>query len=181
MHRYKGDKSQLSDLDQFLMALIEIPNLNAKLNLQLWIHEFPLQFDELQPAIALALKATDEILTSKRLEQVLLYGLSVGNHVNGGTAKGGKHGVSLKSFPKFSDSKGGDKKTTLMDFLYYTLKKKKRQAGQDLTKVLDDIEHTRKATETSVKALSAEVRLHPRFLCHNDILAHRMSRLNVVH
>jgi len=53
-----------------------------------------------------------------------------GNHVNGGTAKGGKHGVMLKSFQKMGDSKGADKKTTLMDFLYTTLRKKRKDSEE---------------------------------------------------
>ena len=36
--RYKGDKALLSDMDQFLMALLEIPELNQRLNLQVRTH-----------------------------------------------------------------------------------------------------------------------------------------------
>lgn len=65
-----------------------------------------MQFDELLPNINLSLNAVQDVLNSTRLVQVMLYGLSIGNHINGGTKKGGQHGIALKSFPKFGDTKG---------------------------------------------------------------------------
>eukprot|EP00040_Diaphanoeca_grandis_P033013 m.201182 g.201182 ORF g.201182 m.201182 type:complete len:1357 (+) comp32792_c0_seq1:68-4138(+) len=154
--RYKGDKSQLSDLDQFLMRLIEIPHLKLKLDLLRMIHELPAQFDGLQPSIATCMGAVDELLTSKKLEQVLLYGLSIGNHVNGGTSKGGKHGVLIRSFAKMANTRGSDKTTTLMDFFYHELRRRRRTDGE-LSKFTDDLKEVCQASETSIKALSAEV------------------------
>jgi len=154
--RYKGDKSLLSDIDQFLMSLIAIPDLRIKLDLLLTIHELPLQFDDLQPSIDAASDAVVELMSSKRLEQVLLYGLSIGNHINGGSKKGGQHGVLLKSFPKMADTRGADKTTTLMDFLYDELRRRRRTDG-DLAKFTDDLKEASQAGETSIKALSAEV------------------------
>lgn len=154
--RYKGDKSSLSDVDRFLMELMDIPNLRAKLELLLLLHELPAHFDDLQPSIETCLSAVNALLNSKRLEQVLMYGLSIGNHVNGGTKKGGQHGVLMKSFPKLADTRGSDKETTLMDFLYNELRRRRRTDG-DLIKFTDDLKDVCQATETSIKALTAEV------------------------
>lgn len=44
------------------------------------MHELPLQFDELLPNVETALAASREMNESTRLEQVLLYGLSIGAH-----------------------------------------------------------------------------------------------------
>ena len=38
----------LSDVDQFLMRLMEIPDLRLKLDLLVLVHELPTQFDDLQ-------------------------------------------------------------------------------------------------------------------------------------
>lgn len=68
--RYKGDKAKLSEIDQFLMKLMEIENLEKKLNLQMWLTEFPIQVGELVPSIALAMKAVKELKNSKRFKKV---------------------------------------------------------------------------------------------------------------
>lgn len=173
--RYKGDKTQLSDIDQFIMKLMEIPWLKMRLDLLQMVHDLPLQFDELLPAIDLSVDAVNEVLNSKRLEQVMLYGLSIGNHVNGGTKKGGQHGIALKSFPKFADTKGSDKKTTLMDYLYITLRKRKRQDG-DIAKFTDDLKNAANASDSSVKALEAEVEMLAKDLMKIDRASEALKR-----
>lgn len=55
-------------------------------------------------------------------------------------------------------SLGADKKTTLMDFLHLTLRKRKRIEG-DLVKFTDDLQNAGEASENSVKALEAEVEM----------------------
>lgn len=108
--KYKGDKTVLSDIDQFLMKMMEIPNFKSRLDLLLKIHEFPLQFDELAPETALGLRACKELRDSTGFEQVLLCILSVGNYVNGNTPKGAAHGIALQSLTKLSDARGHSKK-----------------------------------------------------------------------
>jgi hypothetical protein len=120
--KFKGDKSQLTDLDQFLMKMMEIPNLKARLDLLLWIQEFPLQFAEVKPSVTNGLNAVNELMSSKRFDQVMQYVLSIGNYCNAGGNKGGKHGILLKTLAKLSDTRGSDKTTNLMDFLLYTLR-----------------------------------------------------------
>ena len=40
---FQGDKNALSNIDQFIMKLMKIPNLKAKLDLLMTVYEFPLQ------------------------------------------------------------------------------------------------------------------------------------------
>jgi hypothetical protein len=53
--RYKGDKALLSDMDQFLMALLEIPELNQRLNLQVCSHRITICLVALQRSKAQSL------------------------------------------------------------------------------------------------------------------------------
>ncbi|CAB4040015.1 Hypothetical predicted protein, partial [Paramuricea clavata] len=46
---YKGAKEDLPKTDHFMIKLCEIPDLNARLDLLLFILEFPLQYEELFP------------------------------------------------------------------------------------------------------------------------------------
>jgi hypothetical protein len=151
--KYQGDKRQLSDIDQFLMAMMSIRELRVRLDLLLWIYEFPAQLQELEPEIALAKGAVSDLLSSDRFRTVFNYVLSLGNYVNGGTAKGAAHGVHLKCLSKLADARGSDKKTTLMDFLVLTLQKLGGKSAS-LVDFADDLEHAAKAAETSIKGLS---------------------------
>eukprot|EP00730_Choanoeca_flexa_P004949 TRINITY_DN11846_c5_g1_i1.p1 TRINITY_DN11846_c5_g1~~TRINITY_DN11846_c5_g1_i1.p1 ORF type:complete len:1636 (+),score=587.46 TRINITY_DN11846_c5_g1_i1:537-4910(+) len=162
--RYPGDKSQLSDIDQFLMKLMEVPNLKKRLDLLLTIHEFPSQFEELAPEISIALKACRQMNESRKLEKLMHHALSIGNYINGSTAKGGAHGFMLKSLPKMGESKGRDKKTTLLDFLVDHL----NNNDKTLLTFPEELEEAVKATESSVKGLSAEVEILGRDLLKID-------------
>ena len=173
--KYRGDKTILSDLDQFLMKLMEVPNMKQRLDLLIWIHEFPLQFDEVKPAVHTGLSAVNELNTGRRFETVLSYVLSIGNYCNAGGAKGGQHGVLLKTLPKLSDTRGNDKKTTLMDFLYYTLKGLKGRK-RTLISFPEDLKSSSQATETSVKALSAEVEILAKDLLKIDRAGKKLKR-----
>lgn len=156
--KYKGDKSLLSDLDQFLMKLMLIPNLKQRLDLVLWIHEFPTQFAEIKPAVTTGLNAVNQLKNSKRFDLVLQYVLAIGNYCNAGSSKGGKHGILLKTLPKLSDTRGADKATNLMDFLLYTLRSLKGKK-KTLINFAEDLSACPAAIETSIKALSAEVEI----------------------
>eukprot|EP00051_Salpingoeca_urceolata_P007194 m.95448 g.95448 ORF g.95448 m.95448 type:complete len:1713 (-) comp15154_c1_seq2:26-5164(-) len=172
--RYKGDKTELDVIDQFLMRLIEVPRLRQRLDLLLTIHEFPLEFEELAPNISKALAACKELLLGDRLTRVMHYALSIGNYINGSTPRGGAHGFLLKTLPKFADSRGRDKKTTLMDFLVHTLASAP-EPDNDLFDFYQDLTNVVDCTETSVKGLSAEVEILARDLLKIDKSAKQMQ------
>jgi hypothetical protein len=175
--KYPGDKSQLSEIDQFLMRFMEVPNLKARLDLMLTIHEFPLQFEELAPEIELTLKACKEMLNNKKLESVLHVALSIGNYVNGGTAKGACHGFQLKTLPKMADARGRDKKTTLLDFMIMELKR----GHKNLLDFDQQLEHASKAIESSVKVWDGKgVRWGERGWGERGRKCPRMASLHVV-
>ena len=115
--RYKGDKSQLSGEDQFLMKLMEVPRLNDRLDIVIWASDFPLRFDELAPVVNKCYDLFYQLLQSTRFEKALMYALSIGNYVNSGTNRGGAHGVKISSLAKLADAKSQTQKgTSLMDF-----------------------------------------------------------------
>eukprot|EP00911_Craspedida_sp_UC1_P003024 UC1_evm6s2203 len=170
--KYPGNKAQLSKIDQWLMELMKVPNLKQRLDLLNVIHEFPHQFEELAPEVAGALTALRQLKSSKRLRRVMHYCLSIGNYINGGTNKGGAHGMMLKSLQKMGDTRGRDKVTTIMDFLIYTLEQKEKgllSFHEDLDKVFGRI-------QTSVKGLSAEVEILARDLLKIDRSAKGMQK-----
>lgn len=165
--KYTGDKTRLTHMDQFLLQLLTVPHLKARLDLLLFVQEFPLQFQELAPECKLALNACKELNSSKRLKVVMRKVLSIGNFLNSGTPKGGALGITVKSLPKLADSKGKDKKTTLMDFLVLTLRESSTPE-MDLVHFYEDLKTANDATQTSVKGLAAEVEILARDLLKID-------------
>jgi len=121
------------------------------------------------------LAAVNELNNSRRFEAVLTYVLSIGNYCNAGGNKGGQHGVLLKTLPKLTDTRGNDKKTTLMDFLYYTLKGLKGRK-RTLIDFPQDMVSSKQAVETSVKALSAEVEILAKDLLKIDKAGKRLKK-----
>ena len=157
--KYKGDKSQLADVDQFLMKLLSIPALRPRLNLQYGLQALPLRYDDVAPEVRALSDACDQLLQSGRFEEVLVYALSIGNFVNAGTAKGGVDGVQLRSLPKLADTRSTNHKDfTLMDMLAYTLG---RLHGQDtaIAFFMEDLDAVLQVSESSVKAIQAEVEI----------------------
>ena len=150
---FKGPKEELPKTDHFMIRLCEIPDLNTRLDLLLFILEFPLQYEELSPTVSSVLKTCTEILHSKKFQTVMEYVLAIGNYLNGGTSRGGAHGFQISSLPKLVDTRGSQKHYTLLNLLVDLLSIKEQETltlGQDLSSI-------KLAVEASVKGLTAEV------------------------
>ena len=166
--KYTGDKSLLSDVDQFLMRLIDIPNLRRQLDLAYGLHVLPVRFSELAPEVENVYDGCEQLLTSVAFEDALVYTLSIGNFLNAGTAKGSAHGFSIKTLSKISDFKSNSMKGfSMMDMLAFTLASLR---GDDASTAFfpDELKALPLMTECSVKGLQAEV----------EILAKDVTRLS---
>ena len=101
----------------FFHALLPIENSRTKVQELI----FQLQFTERVTAVrtsqATLLQACQEITSSDRLRRVLEIILKVGNVMNAGTHKGDAAGFTLDSLAKLVETKGKDKKTTLLDYV----------------------------------------------------------------
>ncbi|KJE97247.1 hypothetical protein CAOG_007686 [Capsaspora owczarzaki ATCC 30864] len=149
---YKDNKAELAPADQFLMQLIEIPNLNARLDLLFTLREFPDRLADVEPEIQMTLAACKDLLASKEFEEVLQYLLAMGNYLNGSTPRGGAYGFKLNTLMKINEVHGADRKYTLVDFLLETLQKQ-NPALVEFTKNLASVQL---AAQLSVKGISAE-------------------------
>ncbi|XP_065828547.1 uncharacterized protein [Oscarella lobularis] len=153
---FEGNKSLLSHSDQFMMKLCDLPSLSLRLELLLTIREFPVQFEELLPSISTALGACNELATDANFCAVLEYALSIGNYLNGGTARGCAYGVKLNSLPKLADTRArGNPKFTLMHYLVKIVQEKNPTALD----FVNSMPNVSKSADSSVKALVAEVEI----------------------
>ena len=91
--------------EMFLIELNDIPNYKEKL--KIWSTKFKYEFilQKIFESFAYMVPACKELKESKHFYKVLLAILSLGNIMNGGTAKGQADGFSLDLLPKLSGIK----------------------------------------------------------------------------
>ncbi|XP_028410081.1 formin-like protein 2 [Dendronephthya gigantea] len=150
---YKGTREDLLKTDLFMMKLCEIRDLNARLDLLLFILEFPLQYEELSPTVSSVLQTCTDIIHSKKFQTVLEYVLAIGNYLNGGTSRGSAHGFQISSLPKLIDTRGSQKNYTLLNLLVDMLKIQE----EETLSLGHDFPSMKFAVDASVKGLTAEV------------------------
>ena len=141
------------------MELIAIPNLKRQLDLQYGLNFLPIRFSDLCPDVEHVYEGCEQLLTSKKFEDALVYTLSIGNFLNHGGTKGNQYGFALKSLSRFADFKSNSEKGfSLLDMLAYTLSNLR---GDEMATSFfpDDLTAIPLITEVSVKGLQAEVEI----------------------
>lgn len=115
------------DAEAFILKLAEVPHF--ALRLQLWTFEncHEERFELFQSSAAQVQAACSALLQSRRVQRLLAMTLSVGNYMNGGTARGRADGFSIEALNQIRTIKAqkAGPATTLLDFLVRQLEKNK--------------------------------------------------------
>eukprot|EP01099_Mayorella_cantabrigiensis_P001979 TRINITY_DN1859_c0_g1_i3.p1 TRINITY_DN1859_c0_g1~~TRINITY_DN1859_c0_g1_i3.p1 ORF type:complete len:666 (-),score=201.40 TRINITY_DN1859_c0_g1_i3:108-2000(-) len=151
---YDGPREELAKAEQFYLEVKDIPNLALRLNSWHFKLRFDDQFDELKEDLTALLGACKEVIKSQPLHAVLEYVLSIGNYINGGTARGGAYGFRLETLPKLADMKANDGKTTLIHFLIEQIKSSQ---NPDLVEFPSTLSHCAHASKVSLPILQSSV------------------------
>eukprot|EP01090_Pellita_catalonica_P011719 TRINITY_DN2376_c0_g1_i1.p1 TRINITY_DN2376_c0_g1~~TRINITY_DN2376_c0_g1_i1.p1 ORF type:complete len:434 (+),score=86.09 TRINITY_DN2376_c0_g1_i1:136-1437(+) len=117
------DPSRLGTPERFLLAMSTVPNLVPRLNAMIFKSTFRERINEVMPDIKAIDAATKQLKTSKKFQKVMEIILALGNYLNGGSARGTAFGFRFNSLLKVADTKGNDRKTTLVHFLIMTMRK----------------------------------------------------------
>lgn len=139
-----------------------IPNVLRRVELSL----FKVQFDELlrgvEDNVKLYQSAISGIKGNKRLNQIFVLVLNMGNYMNAGTKKGDNYGFQLSTLKGLRGTKSADNKSSLLTFLIQTVQAKYPDAG----KFVDDLASCKAALrvessflETGVRQLEAKFRV----------------------
>jgi len=117
LSEFSGDPLGLGRVEQFFLAIMEIPRYDSRLECFIFKLRFWKDADELQKSLDVVRQATLEMLQCKKLFRILEVVLRLGNFLNGGTARGGLYGFKLDALLKLATIKSVDSKLTLMHFL----------------------------------------------------------------
>jgi len=150
---YDGDKSQLGKVEKTFMAVMDVPQYEARLKCL----KFKLQFNDLLAEIEkksnTVRRALDDISDSQALKGSLAFILAVGNYLNGSTSRGAAYGFKLDVLGKLDTVKSWDNKTTLLQWM---VKEGRRGAALDakpFLRVPSELENVAPASGESLDQL----------------------------
>ena len=103
--------------DMFLIELNEIPNYKEKLKIWSSIFKYDFILPKLSESFNYMIPACNELKNSKHFHKVLSAILTLGNIMNGGTAKGQADGFSLDLLPKLAGIKD-NKGNSILTFIF---------------------------------------------------------------
>ena len=117
-------KSELLRTEQFLLDLLNVKNVEAKLNVIGYMHNLDSFVDSLTTKIKRKQEAIRVVRTSTSFAKVLKYVLTVGNYMNRGKKQLEANGFHISILPKLVDTKStAAKDVTLMHYLVGLLEK----------------------------------------------------------
>jgi hypothetical protein len=162
---YAGDQDALVDIDRFLLLTLAPSRFYDKVAAFLTSLGFEESATTLLERTDTFIGACEQVRTSTRLRTVLAAILTVGNVLNSHAPQA--RAIKLDSLLKLSATKGGDRKTSLMDALVRLLQKKEKPAdgsatapSHSLLRFYDDLSLLEPAARIDVpEARSAIVKL----------------------
>ncbi|EFC49400.1 FH2 domain-containing protein [Naegleria gruberi] len=117
-------KEKLLRTEEFLLSLLSVKNIEAKVNVIGYMHTFESTLDNLTLKIKRKQEAIRIVRTSESFAKVLKYVLTVGNYMNRGKKQlEAANGFHISILPKLGDTKSTNKEMTLMHYLVGVLEK----------------------------------------------------------
>ncbi|KAI5075537.1 hypothetical protein GOP47_0009613 [Adiantum capillus-veneris] len=114
---FSGDRSELGPAERFLQSVLEIPNAFQRLQAMQFRSCFKDDLSALQELLKVLEAACGEVRENRLFLKLLEAVLKTGNRLNKGTNRGEAEAFKLDTLLRLSDVKGGDGKTTLLQFV----------------------------------------------------------------
>jgi hypothetical protein len=149
---YQGDRSELNSVDRFYLEMLDVPNLENRISVLLFQHQFDSIVGLLRFNISTLTTVSHEIRNSLRFQGILRSISFLGNSLNRGTHLSSK-GFKFDTLTKLNDTKGKDGKTSVLDYLVDLLSTQK----PELLKFEEEIPHLRIITKMSPDCISNEL------------------------
>ncbi|CAM9700561.1 unnamed protein product [Lampetra fluviatilis] len=160
-------RAVLHQVDQYMLEMCSIPFLGERLELLMIVREFPGQIRELKPLIAHQLSRCSQLAASKKFPCVLEYVLLVGNRLNETAGRSPIKGFCLSTLPKLMETKGQNRKYTLLCFLVEQIKVHR----PELLDFAQELQSLKSGSTASIKGLTAEM----------DVLKQSLVKLQQYH
>ncbi|BFZ01227.1 hypothetical protein BsWGS_04266 [Bradybaena similaris] len=142
----------LSDEDKFMLQMVKVERLTQKLQIMSFIGNFDDNIRQLQPQVNAVISASMSLKNSHKFRKIMEIILALGNYMNS-NKRGAVYGFKLQSLDMLVDTKSGDKKTTLMDFLALTVQDK----FPDLLNFDSELRFLDKAAVVSMENINTDI------------------------
>lgn len=109
--------------------------------------------EEIKTSIQVVLSASQEVLQSKRFEQILAMVLAVGNFLNAGTAKGSARGFRLETLTRLTETKSRESDQNLLHFITELVQRRDESA----LNFTEDMPHVHKAKRVAKEDVAREL------------------------
>jgi len=147
---YEGDAEQLGGVEKFFLATTKVPRFQLRLKCWLAKQRFGDQAEEVEERLRAFETAIAQVKGNAKFHRVLETVLAIGNHMNGGTARGGAYGFKLETIGKLGTVKSADNKRTLLHFLAEQIDQDKELA--DWTDTMDQLSGALQAPLSQLEA-----------------------------
>jgi hypothetical protein len=149
-------KDRLLAPEQWILEMSTIPQLAARIECWRFSQIFQDEFITVVRPLARLETACQEIRESKLLKHFFTYILVVGNHLNGGTARGRADGFDIESLGKLFRIKDADGTGSLMDYLLNFMMKK---FGEDVVANLRaELSTLTESKNSSLRAIAGDAK-----------------------
>uniref|UniRef100_H2YP93 Uncharacterized protein n=1 Tax=Ciona savignyi TaxID=51511 RepID=H2YP93_CIOSA len=154
LNEHKADMSKMARADKFLCQMSQIHHYEQRMHAIFYKKKFHERLSEIQPKVEALLKASKEIMNSKRLRKVLEMILALGNYMNKGQ-RGNAYGFQT-ALSKMADTRSSaNRNVTLMHFLIEMLEKH----SPDIINLPDDLKNVETAARVNLGELEKEMNI----------------------
>jgi len=153
--RYFGNPDRLVPAELWFQKIVHIKRLEAKAHVLHTMEVFESEVVEIQNRLHLLTRVCNQVMESERLRELLDMVLEIGNIMNEGTRTGGASGFKFDSLLRLTQTKSGDGKTTVLDYMVTIYFAKGQESTLDL---LEDFPDCQTASRMLISDLVANVK-----------------------
>lgn len=153
LEEHKHEIERMARADRFLYEMSRIDHYQQRLQALFFKKKFQERLAEAKPKVEAILLASQELIRSKRLKQMLEVVLAIGNFMNKGQ-RGGAYGFRVASLNKIADTKSSiDRNISLLHYLIMILEKH----FPDILNMPSELQHLPEAAKVNLAELEKEV------------------------
>ncbi|XP_059256515.1 disheveled-associated activator of morphogenesis 2 isoform X1 [Mustela nigripes] len=153
LEEHKHEIERMARADRFLYEMSRIDHYQQRLQALFFKKKFQERLAEAKPKVEAILLASQELIRSKRLRQMLEVVLAIGNFMNKGQ-RGGAYGFRVASLNKIADTKSSiDRNISLLHYLIMILEKH----FPDILNMPSELQHLPEAAKVNLAELEKEV------------------------
>ncbi|XP_018014866.1 uncharacterized protein LOC108671794 isoform X3 [Hyalella azteca] len=153
LRNFDGPCNKLGKAEQFLIALMKLPQYKLRIEALLLKEEFESTLDQIDPSINAIIYAGRDLITNTKLHEILYMVLVAGNFLNNGGYAGDAAGMKLSSLQKLTDIRANKPGVNLLHFVVQQAQRK----NPNLLKFPEEMPCLEEATKASMVTLQSDL------------------------